>query len=1041
MARLRAGSGTSTTSSTSTDDETSDSKKMQSASFSTADSGGSTDYEVPSGYERLRDQIREQNQQSGGSTSDGEQDTSGEITVPVDQLNDPLGPTSGDDGTADQVSSDGRSGRGGSDGGGGGRVTTGERALPTDRLNDPLGPTTGDDGAQDTQPAVTRQDLRAATVAATQGSGELARGVDATDFNVYQDEVASVQQQVESRYPSLESGEDYTVQLTEQGNYVADLTEQGQQQLAEMDAALQNAAAAATQGSGELARTTPDRLSVQQEFQRRQQAARKDLVSGNLGDPEEIVAQKLSDKYGFTVTENDVQNVGLGEGGITFELSPTVVAAIEFQQETNLRSLEGSVDLSRSESGGFNVSVTGVGGIESDLESQLDQQIREVEARQRASQKDGELVDWDWSFGLGGSGDEVEGAVDAAAGTIQNVGQTVGNEIFKPSGIGGQSAGEEVLQAAGYPELGEAYESGLRSFGKGIVTGGTAIANVPGLVGGLMEGGEAAGYATARTLEGRSGMVVDQGVKIAEEIGQEVAENPFKTGGALLGSLGASTALFRTARRVSPRLGSAARWTIQPGEEALGSVGYRLTRSASGVDTAETYFPNREPLLFSEEAAIRAGRRAIRKGRRLGRLAAGRDGGRFGGFELEPSPYQRELVERFRPGTATETLGEEGQPGALSEPLGSDTESILDATLGAPESQFQTQTEAQQADLETDAGEDTGVGITDEMQRIAGQAQGRSELARAFEEFGVNVNEFNADTRGRLDLSGPSLGRSETSREIQDDRVTANLYQQAVDRQVKADFETLEGGSGRESGQAFEARARESDIQAERPDAERLTERAQEPEVTAEIEGPSRSAEATLSLPQQGVNQQAGLFQQFRLNTRPGTAAGSDSLLEVGAETGTETDQLGELALAMELDPSGGEYTTEGRRPSREREGETELQPGEDTPPEIEVEPRKMDEQEQNQWFESSGRKQSGSSEGEMLLGSGWFSEYVTDLALGAGPTEAPSQKALEGLGGVFAGQRPTKAMLSGSEAEQEQIQAVEDFFFLGDESDGGGLL
>lgn len=70
-----------------------------------------------------------------------------------------------------------------------------------------------------------QQTLRAAASAATSDPGELARGVDATDFSVFSDEVAAIEEQVESERPDLEAGEDFTVNINESGEFTASLTD------------------------------------------------------------------------------------------------------------------------------------------------------------------------------------------------------------------------------------------------------------------------------------------------------------------------------------------------------------------------------------------------------------------------------------------------------------------------------------------------------------------------------------------------------------------------------------------------------------------------------------------------------------------------------------------------------------------------------------------------------------------------------------------------------------------------------------------------
>ena len=135
-----------------------------------------------------------------------------------------------------------------------------------------------------------------------------------------------------------------------------------------------------------------------------------------------------------------------------------------------------------------------------------------------------------------------------------------------------------------------------------------------GVVGGTEESLDAAGDATTA---------------FAAQQAQYMANNPFKTGGALVGS----AVIMGGAARLSPQAGVASRAAIQPIEEAIGYGGNAAlsgtgraitrvgdatpTRVGSGVKkvgqktsaSADKLFPNNEPLIFSEEAAIRGGRR------------------------------------------------------------------------------------------------------------------------------------------------------------------------------------------------------------------------------------------------------------------------------------------------------------------------------------------------------------------------------------------------------------------------------------------------
>lgn len=216
--------------------------------------------------------------------------------------------------------------------------------------------------------------------------------------------------------------------------------------------------------------------------------------------------------------------------------------------------------------------------------------------------------DIDWSFGLGGPGDEVERSLRDASETYQEFGQTFASNLFAEDSVAGQSLGEEVLRAAGRPDLGRDYERGLRQFGEGVAQSAFMITDLPGLAGTALEGAEYGVYATQQAAPKTGAETGERLIDIGEALEQEVRENPASFAGLGIGSLAASYGIMSAAARVSPRAGVAARYAIQPGEELAGSLGYRATRRAASTRTAERLFPNREPLIFSEEAALRTAR-------------------------------------------------------------------------------------------------------------------------------------------------------------------------------------------------------------------------------------------------------------------------------------------------------------------------------------------------------------------------------------------------------------------------------------------------
>lgn len=112
----------------------------------------------------------------------------------------------------------------------------------------------------------------------------------------------------------------------------------------------------------------------------------------------------------------------------------------------------------------------------------------------------------------------------------------------------------------------------------------------------------ATGVQAAREDElGEFGRDVGQaGVNLAARGAAGVIERPAFTAGMLAASLPFSAA-------VMSRFPST-RWLIQPGEEVAGRGGFAVTRRIAGESTAQRFFPYKEPLIFSEEAALRAAR-------------------------------------------------------------------------------------------------------------------------------------------------------------------------------------------------------------------------------------------------------------------------------------------------------------------------------------------------------------------------------------------------------------------------------------------------
>jgi len=167
---------------------------------------------------------------------------------------------------------------------------------------------------------------------------------------------------------------------------------------------------------------------------------------------------------------------------------------------------------------------------------------------------------------------------------------------------------------------------------------------------------------TVDEFKSKTGGSVDE--RVSQAVGQ-YNEDPRKFIGQGVGTV-LGTALFMGgAGAVSSRAGTASRFAIQPGEELLGYGGHALTKTATSARTADRLFPNKEPLIFSEEVVIGTGLAA--KGKLAG-AASSTKRVLHGESEIGAErgmTLNMERADRFWPSTAIEYEGEaEGGQGA-----------------------------------------------------------------------------------------------------------------------------------------------------------------------------------------------------------------------------------------------------------------------------------------------------------------------------------------------------------------------------------------
>jgi hypothetical protein len=422
-----------------------------------------------------------------------------------------------------------------------------------------------------------------------------------------------------------------------------------------------------------------------------------------------------------------------------------------------------------------------------------------------------------------------------------------------------------------------------RNFAESSVESAAQLFNLPATAAGLKEAGEFLGYGVSETAAGRGGEFVEQTEETAADIGEAAVgfarSNPGEAAGTLTGSVVASAAIMGGASAVSSRAGLASRVAIQPGEEALGYGGRAATKALAGRRAADALFPDSEPLLMSEEAAIRAGQRAVGGARD----AASRTRGVLEGeASLSPSPRQSELIERFRPGSATDITGETGAAGARSEPLGSAPEGGLEA-LYTPDT----------------ASPNQGQTVTAGLQSRLGSS------------------EFVSDTRGQLQAP-QQRPRSDpiTEPEIGDDRVTPNLYQQSVTRQVRETYDALEGGTFEGARRPFAET--ETGRAATEPEID--TELATEPEVGRRFETALGGATDTMQRPTLDqpalMGEPTGQQQGPDVTTEPTTFVGSGQEITPFETPRLDVEPEPEPEREPLLDPMGG------TEPNRKREQE-----------------------------------------------------------------------------------------------------------------------
>lgn len=321
---------------------------------------------------------------------------------------------------------------------------------------------------------------------------------------------------------------------------------------------------------------------------------------------------------------------------------------------------------------------------------------------------------------------------------LRDVGTMFNQYVSRPTGVFVGDVVEESIQGAGdaaafvlpgeNEDIQEVTETAGETAGRDIAqpaaTMGTEILNVPQTTAGLIEAGELIGKGAETTalgdaIEGTDLVEgpADQGEDFDEfadrtgeaamaagaDFAEQAQEEPLKTASGLTGSLLVSAGLIGAASRVSSTAGRASAYAVQPTEELASAGATRVLNRVPGGGRVLNRLPggrvDPDEYLFVAGRKARAApstvRRSLERGRRLA----------TGDFRLQGSARQQELAARFSPRAGTGEFGAETEASTTSEltegrsqargteadrsplmtetrsePLGSDTESILDAT-------------------------------------------------------------------------------------------------------------------------------------------------------------------------------------------------------------------------------------------------------------------------------------------------------------------------------------------------------------------------
>jgi hypothetical protein len=466
--------------------------------------------------------------------------------------------------------------------------------------------------------------------------------------------------------------------------------------------------------------------------------------------------------------------------------------------------------------------------------------------------------------------------------------------------------------------------------------------------------------AAGESYEYVTGLGTAGGEAVAGYAGR-VASDPVGEGAQAAGALAGSAAVMSGAASVSSRAGLASRAAIQPVEEAAGYGGYYATRAARGASTAQRYFPDKEPLLFSEEAAVRAGRavydRASRAGAAARETARGlrasgaettslgapeaRAGGDVPGTEAaggqadmpegsrliasNAPTYGTQLLRRFGPQGGTGRLNRRGE---AEFPRDSRNEPLTPAWArrfyekGGAEAAPRAPSERLGSDQRPLGPEDYG-----ELRTRTAEAAARSEAQEAGarqEEATRNMREASEAADEQLDdIAADVQRRREFDRTVEEQGVDLEAYREGgvpsaeaapLQRaEVERQRDVLKEQYERERA----ARERQAELEQRRRGpgvggAEARLERAQRPEARTEARSEQELRERAETRLEAGYESVAGIAVEPEVRA--------------GTELGQEQDQRQDQRLRQRLEQRGEQRTEQEYRREQKTEQDQRLE-------------------------------------------------------------------------------------------------------------------